>query len=191
MTISRIAAVGALLVLGACGPSSAPSDLGADGPACMLGVELAPGGATPFAPFHDGDVAAVLIGFQGFQMLSLDVRLTGVPAGATVNFSAHLVVADTGVEAGHAARALDTVPAGDALLVPGFLLFFNSAPLSQVQGHDADLELVVHAGPCAGGARVRLHLSDQPPCLDPDASVPDAGILDAAIPDGTVVCGMH
>jgi len=180
--------VGFALVLGAlaaCGSSSG-ADASMDGN-CPLVVEI--GGASsspPFTVFQAGDLAAMILGFQGFQMLSLDVRVAGSSA-STVDLTAFLVIPDTGVEASGTRRGGGEA-SGDALLVTDFLLFFNDAPLSQIGGHDADLEIIARSGGCVGGGRVRIHLRDEPPCIDPDAYVPDVTSRDAGVPDGAVLC---
>jgi hypothetical protein len=62
------------LLLVACGPSA--GDAGMDG-ACSLTVEVGPSTGGAFVPYLDGEEAPVILGFQGFQMLQLDVRVIG------------------------------------------------------------------------------------------------------------------
>lgn len=171
-----------------CEPSPA-ADAGLDG-ACALDVEIGPSNGSSFVPYGDGDEAEVVLGFQGFQMLRLDVRVAPVDASASLELSAYVLVEDTGVEASRHQREAPVVSAGDAVIADRFLVFFNDAPLSDIGGHDASVEVIARANGCVGGARVTLHLSDRPPCLDPDASVPEAGALDGGLPDGAIVCGV-
>ena len=103
---------------------------------------------------------------------------------------ADVLVAGSGVEASRIEREAYTTAVGDAVMVEGFLVFFNDAPLSEIGGHDAEVELIARTAGCVGGARVTVHLSDRPPCIDPDASVPEAGTLDGGLPDGSVLCGV-
>jgi hypothetical protein len=155
---------------------------------CPLTVEVGASGGATFTPYEDGDQAQVVLGFQGFQMLVLDVRLRGAMA-SRADVSAFIHIDDNGVEASHAERGIPTVVSGDGVLVQGFLLFFNDAPLSQLQGHDATLELIARGGGCVGTARVAIRLSDQPPCIDPTSTIPDVASRDAGgIPDGAVLC---
>lgn len=182
-----LALAGLGVVLGACGPPATP-DAGMDA-SCSLVVQIGPSDGGAFVPYGGGEEVPVILGFQGFQMLRLDVRVAGASAPASVDLSAYVRVEDTGVEASRMEREADTTPDGDAVLVEGFLLFFNDAPLSLIGGHDARVELIARAGGCVGGTSVVVHLSDMPPCIDPDASVPDAGVSEAGLPDGSVVCG--
>lgn len=177
------------VVLAGCEPS-AVSDAGLDS-ACSLAVQIGPARGSPFAPYRDGDEAQVILGFQGFQMLRLDVRVAGAGVLAGVELSAYVLVADTGVEASRLERNAPVIPDGDAVIADHFLVFFNDAPLSEVGGHDASVEVIARANGCIGGARVRVHLSADPPCVDPDASVPEAGVLDGGLPDGAVICGVR
>jgi hypothetical protein len=154
---------------------------------CPLTVEVGPSGASTFAPYTDGGSAQVVLGFQGFQMIVLDVRIRGAMA-SRADVSAFIQL-DNDVEASHAERGIPTVLQGDAVIARGFLLFFNDAPLSQLQGHDATLEIVVRAAGCIGGTRVSIRLSNQPPCIDPTSTIPDVAARDAGgIPDGAVLC---
>ena len=182
------AACAVCVVLVGCGPAGG-GDGGMD-TACPLVVELGPAGGTPFVAYRDGDEAEVVLGFQGFQMLRLDVRVSGAGAPPSIDLSAYVLVDETGVEASRIEREANVVRDGEAVRVLGFLIFFNDAPLSQIGGHDATVEIIARASGCVGGARVRVHLSDRAPCIDPDASVPEAGLADGGLPDGAIVCGV-
>lgn len=183
--VSAIALGGASLA--ACGPPGADPDAGPDA-SCSLAVEVGPEG-DPFAPFHDGDRAEVVLGFQGFQMLLLDVRVAGSPDIDRVEISGFVGISETGVEATRIDRAVPVEREGDALRARGWLLFFNEAPVSAIAGHEGELELIVRAGGCVGGARVRLALVDEDACIDYGTLVPDAEVLDAGVTDGAVACG--
>jgi hypothetical protein len=140
-------------------------------------------------PYREGQEAPVILGFQGFQMLELDVRVAGAGEPEWVELSAVVEVSDTGVQAVRSERYARTRVRGDGVIVEGFLLFFNDAPLSLIGGHDATAEVIARSGECAGGVRVLLHLSDEPPCLDPTATIPEAGVADGGVPDGSILCG--
>lgn len=187
-TRSRGLALGLALVTLGCGPASTTPDASSDA-ACRLGVEVGYGGNS-FVPYVSGDQAEIVLGFQGFQMLPLDVRVSGVSgAPETISISATVTITDTSVEGGRTDRAVPVAIQGTTLATDGWLLFFNSAPVSQIAGHDGLLELIVHSGTCVGGARVTLRLVDLDHCVSFDASVPDVGALDAGVPDGAIACG--
>ncbi len=187
-SIERALIVLAALASPACGPPGTTPDASTDA-ACRLAVVVGRGGDA-FVPYVAGDRAEIVLGFQGFQMLPLDVRVRGAPAGTeALEIAATVSIADTAVEGGRTDRAVSTVSRADALAVDGWLLFFNGAPVSQIAGHDGTLELIVHAGPCSGGVRVVLHLVDDVQCVDFDASVPDVGSRDAGLADGSLACG--
>ncbi|MBX7195090.1 MAG: hypothetical protein K1X94_23755 [Sandaracinaceae bacterium] len=179
----------ALLCVGlvaGCGPGGAP-DAAIDS-FCALDVEVGASAST-FTPLEDGDTAQIVLGFQGFQMLVLDVRFRGARA-TEADVTGSIELLESTITASDAARGLAVEAAGDAQLVRGYLLFFNDAPLSELQGHDADLTVIVRAGGCVGGARVRVRLSDEAPCIDPMSTIPDVAARDAgALPDGAVLCG--
>lgn len=188
---ARISTTGlSLLALAAlgCGPSAAPLDASSD-TACPLSIEVGHGGAS-FVPYANGDSAELVLGFQGFLMLPLDVRVQGaIGTPDTMSISATVTIADTGADGGRTDRAVPVVVRGAALAADGWLLFFNTAPEARIAGHDGLLELIVHAGPCAGGVRVTLHLVDENRCVVFDASVPEVGTVDGGVPDGSVACG--
>lgn len=140
-------------------------------------------------PYRGGEEAPVKLGFQGFQMLELDVRVAGAGEPEWVELSALVEVSDTGVQAIRFERYARTRVRDGAVIVEGFLLFFNDAPLSLIGGHDASAEVIARSGGCTGGARVQLRLSDEPPCLDPTATIPEAGVADGGVPDGSILCG--
>jgi hypothetical protein len=176
-----------LLFLAACGPNG-PSDGGMDG-TCPLTVEIGPSTGGAFVPYVDGEEAPVVLGFQGFQMLRLDVRVVGAGEPSSVELSAFVEIPDTGVMATRLERDARTRALSGGVVVEGFLLFFNDAPLSLIGGHDATVEVIARSPGCVGGVRRTLRMSDMPPCIDPDATIPDAGFADGGLPDGSVVCG--
>lgn len=181
---SRFAALPLLLL--ACGPSD--SDAGMDG-ACPLTVEIGPSTGGAFVPYLDGEEAPVVLGFQGFQMLELDVRVVGAGEPESIELSALVEIPDTGVTATRLERTARTRTGSGGVVVEGFLLFFNDAPLSLIGGHDATVEVIARSSGCVGGVRRALRLSDEPPCIDPDATIPDAGLADGGLPDGSMICG--
>ena len=180
-------------LLAGCPTSPGPADAGMDA-RCRLEVAVgAPAASTAaFVPYVDGEPAEIVLGFQGFQMLPLDVRVGGAPATTDhLEVSATVTVADTAVQGGRVDRAVQIETGSDGrLYARGWLLFFNSAPSSLIAGHDGVLELIVHAGDCAGGALLTLHLVDDVQCVDFDASIPEASGIDGGIPDGAVACGV-
>lgn len=181
---SPLTLLSSLLV--ACGPSG--SDAGMDG-ACPLTVEIGPSNGGAFVPYLDGEEAPVILGFQGFQMMELDVRVVGAGAPESVELSALVEIADTGVTATRLERTARARVGSGGVVVEGFLLFFNDAPLSLIGGHDATVEVIARSSGCVGGTRRTLRMSDEPPCIDPDATVPDAGYADGGLPDGSMICG--
>lgn len=180
----------AFALIGACGPTGSP-DGGSGDASCTLELELGTGDRHSFVPLADGDPVEVILGFQGFRMLLLAVRVAG-DAGEAMDLGAHLAIVDSSVELDQRNTRLPLREASDGTrLIDGWLIFFNDVPASEVVGRDADLELVGRGTTtrCTGAARVRVRLRDDQPCVDPDAAVPDASILDGGIPDGAVVCG--
>lgn len=175
----------ALALQGCPGPVDVP-DAAVDA-YCPLTVEIGPS-ARLFAPFEDGDPAQIVLGFQGFQMLVLDVRISGTTT-SRADLTASIELVDSTITASHVDRGIPTSVSGDGVLVSGFFVFFNDAPLSELQGREADLTVIARAGGCIGGSRVRLRLSDEAPCIDPTTTIPDVASRDAgALPDGAVLC---
>ena len=168
-----------------CGPGQSP-DAAIDS-FCPLEVEVGTSRAA-FAPLRDGDSAPIVLGFQGFQMLVPDVRFRGVSA-READVTGSIELRESSITASHADRGVLVEASGDAQLLRGYLLFFNDAPLSELQGREADLTVIVRAGGCVGGTRVHVRLSDEPPCIDPTSTIPDVAARDAgALPDGAVLC---
>ena len=154
---------------------------------CSLTVEVGPS-AVPFAPFEAGAPAQIVLGFQGFQMLVLDIRIAG-SATTRADLTASIELVDSAITASHADRGIPTSAHGDGVLVSGFFVFFNDAPLAEIQGRDADLTIIARAGGCVGGTRVRLRLSEEAPCIDPTTMIPDVAARDAGpLPDGAILC---
>lgn len=175
--------------LGGCPGDDTPADAAADA-SCTMGITVGTGSMESFRPLHAGDPIEVILGFQGFRMLDLTLRIEEPPE-RSVYISAFVDVVDTDVEV----RQLPTpiraeVGPDGAAYVEGFLVFFNDAPIADLVNHDADLELVVRERDCTGGQVVRVQLRDDVACVDYDASVPDAGYLDGGVPDGAVACGV-
>ncbi len=154
---------------------------------CPLTVEVGPSAVT-FAPFEAGDPAQIVLGFQGFQMLVLDVRIAG-SAATRADLTASVELVDRPITANRVDRGIPTSVTGGGVLVSGFFVFFNDAPLAEIQGREADLTVIARAGGCVGGTRVRIRLSDEAPCIDPATTIPDVAARDAGpLPDGTVLC---
>lgn len=175
----------ALLALAGCGP--APPDM--DGGSCPLDVAIGAPDAAVFTPVEDGDPAELVLGFQGFRMLRFALRVEGATADEA-EVSAFVTIADTGVELGQRTRERRTTPTDGGFVIDEWLLFFNDEPPSSVVGHEAVVEVIVRAGGCVGGARVRVQIRDDDDCVDHtivlDAGARDAGIGDAAAcGDGT------
>jgi hypothetical protein len=182
--LSSIAASLCMGTLAACSSGGSGSDAGTDG--CTFHVSLGTGDRADFVPLADGDPLEVWLGFQGFRMLNLAVRLDGAVV-TTADLTMHLVVEATGVEVDQVDRQMTVVAAADgSRIVEDYLIFFNDAPASQLIGHMATLEHIARGGGCVGATRVEVELRDDNPCIDttivvPDASVPDGGLLDGAV----------
>jgi hypothetical protein len=169
----------ASLALG-CDPN--PSD--PDGGSCSLEVALGRGSdAASFVPFTDGDPIELILGFQGFRMLELALSADGVSA-REAEVSAFITIADTGVELSQRTRETALVATDGGFLLPTWLLFFNDEAPSNIVGHEAEIECIVRAEDCMGGARVRLLVEDDESCIDPTILL-DAG-TDGGAPDAAV-----
>lgn len=184
-TLSGLAAL-VLVALMGCKPTAPPATLDA-GP-CTLQVTLGTGDRTSFAALGDDERVQVVHGFQGFLMLRLSLAVEGASA-PTVDIAWHIDVAETGVLVDQRdSHAPLVAMSGGTGVVEDWLVFFNDALASDLIGRAAEVEVIVHAGACTGGARARIALRDDNPCIDPDASVPDAGTLDGGLIDAAV-CG--
>ena len=175
-----------VLVLAGCKPTTPPPATDA-GP-CALNVTLGTGSLASFTTLASDDPVQMVHGFQGFLMMRLSIEVAGSSA-PTVEVAWHIEVADTGV----VVDQRDTYAPlarrdADSGVVEDWLLFFNDALASAVIGHSAEVQVIVHAGACVGGARAHIALRDDNPCIDPDASVPDAGALDGGLIDAAI-CG--
>lgn len=190
MTWTTSTAITILLVgLSGCGPGDGSPDGSVDA-SCSLDVTLGTGDALGFTPLSDGDAAEVILGFQGFRMLQLAVRITETRA-SRADVSAYLAIDATGVEVDQRDDQLRLWPAADgSVVVERYLLFFNDAPASQIIGQDGRLDVIARAGGCTGGSSVTLELRDDDTCIafDVDAAFPDGAILDAGALDGAMAC---
>jgi|GEM_PF-2167770 len=181
-----VAVLVVLVALAGCPPSTPAPTLDA-GP-CALQVSLGTGSRSAFTGLDDDDAVQVVHGFQGFLMLRLSLAVEGT-AASTVEVAWHIEVPDTltTVDQRDSFAPL-SLTTGNAGVVEDWLVFFNDALASNLIGHAANVQVIVHAGACTGGAQVRIALRDDNPCIDPDASVPDAGTLDGGVIDAAV-CG--
>lgn len=156
--------------------------------ACSLDVAIGSGSADAFEPISEGDDAEVVLGFQGFRMLIVTMRLERT-ADDRAEVSGLVSVDDGAVEVGQLPRTVRLREGSDgARYAEELLLFFNETPISVIVDRPADLELVARSGGCVGGTRVRVVLRDDDDCVDYGVEV-DAGTLDGGVPDGSVACG--
>ena len=155
---------------------------------CDLGVSVGTGSADDYAPLVDGDEAEVILGFQGFRMLEVTLRVEGSDE-PRADVSGYVTIEETGVEVAQLPRTTALVEGPDgARYAEGFLVFFNDTPVSEIVGREGELELIARSAGCVGGTRVTLSMVDDDMCVDWEAEIPDAGILDGGIPDGAVPC---
>jgi len=168
-------------------PEDNPGDSGMDAP-CTIEVEIGGGDRDTFSPFVDGNPQEVLLGFQGFRMLEIGVRIDGSTA-SDAELNIFLEVDDSAVEVSQAHRNLVLAAASDGTgVVEGYLIFFNDAPASEIVGHTASLEVIARSGGCVGTDVLTMMLRDDDMCVT-DAGIPDVGILDGGVPDGSMSCG--
>lgn len=155
---------------------------------CDLGVSVGTGDAEGYVPLADGDEAEVILGFQGFRMLRVTLRVEGSD-DSRADVSGYVTIEETGVEVAQLPRTTTLVEGPDgARYAEGFLVFFNDTPVSEIVGRDGELELIARSDGCVGGTRVTLAMVDDDMCVDWEAEIPDAGIVDGGIPDGAVAC---
>lgn len=170
------------LAVSACDPGSNTRD----GGSCALDVAVGQSGAASFTPVSDGDPVELVLGFQGFRMLTFALRAEGVSADEA-DVSAYVSITGSDVELGQRTRERVLEPIDGGFLVPQWLVFFNDEAPSAIVGHDAELETIVRAGGCTGSSRLRVRIVDDDGCVD-HSIVLDAGARDAAVPDAEV-CG--
>lgn len=170
-------------------PDPPAADAGLDAP-CDLTVTLGVGGRGPdFVPLEDGDVAEVIVGYQGFIFLQTILKVEGLGTGQvlapfTISLDGHEPYGDN--------KRVDLVDEGDGAAYSAPLsLYFNDFPLSDVVGKSCQLAVTVDRQGCMGSFGVDLQLRDEDPCIHtvddpehtgcgPDAGVPpDAGPSDA------------
>lgn len=181
--LRTIASVGlAVVALSACDPA----DPEPDGGSCSLDVSIGEPDAPSFTPVMDGDPVELVLGFQGFRMLRLSLRVTGA-AAEEAEVNAFVTVSETDVEIGQRTRETALTPIEGGFVLSQWLLFFNDAPPSSVVGYPAEIEVVVRAGGCVGGARASVVIRDDDDCVD-HSIVLDAGALDAGLADAAA-CG--
>lgn len=156
---------------------------------CDLAVSVGTGNADDYVPLVDGDEAEVILGFQGFRMLQVTLRVEGT-GEPRADVSGYVTIEESGVEVAQLPRTTAMIEGPDgARYAEGFLVFFNDTPVSEIVGREGELELIARSGGCVGGTRVALAMVDDDSCVDWDLEIPDAGILDGGIPDGAVACG--
>jgi hypothetical protein len=169
-------------------PGNGPTDGGMDA-TCSIEVDIGRGDRDSFLPFADGDPQEVLLGFQGFRLLSISVRIAGSTA-SDAELSIFVEVDDSTVVVNQAHRNLVLASAPDgAGVVEGYLIFFNDAPVSEIVGHTGTLEIIARSGGCVGTDVLAIDLRDDDMCVSYDAGLDDAGVIDGGIPDGAVSCG--
>jgi hypothetical protein len=175
-----------LAVAAACSSGSGV-DAGPD-VSCDIEVTLGTGNRMSFAPLADGDPLEVWLGFQGFLMLDLAVRLTGAPATAA-DLTVHLTVESTDVHVDQVDRQMPALAVDDgSTMVEDYLIFFNDVPASRLIGHTARIEQIARAGGCMGTQRIEVELRDDNRCVNTSIVIPDAGVSDGGLPDGAVAC---
>lgn len=168
-----------LVVLAGCDPGDDPQD----GGSCTLEVALGAIEAGTFTPVRDGDPAELILGFQGFRMLSFAMDVRGAGEARELEVSAFVSIAETGVELSQRTRESQLTRTGEGVRLAQWLVFFHDEPPSRVVDREAQIELIVRAAGCTGGTRVRVMVRDEDPCVDPsivlDAGGLDAGTIDA------------
>ena len=171
-------------LLAACpGGGEVPSDA-----SCSMGLALGTGDAASFSPLSDGDAAEVVLGFQGFRMLVLALRLDGARS-ARAEVSGYLTVPESGVEIAQLPRMVALRDGTDgSAYAEELLVFFNETPASEVVGREAELELIARADGCVGTTRVTLALRDDDDCVEYGIEL-DAGTADAGPLDAGAACG--
>jgi uncharacterized protein with FMN-binding domain len=128
-------------------------------PVCTSTMELEWGRMVDgvYTPFHDGDTAEIVVGFQGFRFIDAIARIRGVQTKqATFTFEATLdghekMVQDAG--------SFDAKQEPDgALYVHSLQLFFNDVPMPELLGQQVTVVVNGKAAGCSAstGARVSL-----------------------------------
>ena len=157
-----------------------------DGGACDLEVEIGAALDGGFAPLADGAPGELVLGFQGFRMLPFALLVHGIDAPRELEVGASLEVPDTGATLDQRTRERALAPASGGVLLAEYLVFVNDLPDAQFVGHRADMEVIVRVGSCVGGARARVEIRDDDPCISHGIVLDAATRPDA--PDGGVVC---
>jgi len=164
-------------------PGPAPSDAGPDAP-CDLAVALGVGGrGADFDRLEDGDVAEVIVGYQGFIFLQVILEVRGIAAGQvlapfTISLDGHEPYGDN--------KRVDLADEGGGAAYSAPLsLYFNDFPLPDVVGKNCRVDVTVDAQGCTGHFGVDLELRDEDPCIhtvdDPEHTGCTAG--DGGLPD--------
>jgi len=168
-----------------CSPADAdPDDAAGPGEECKLGVTLGTGDRERFTAVEEGDVAEIVLGFQGFRMLELALQVEGSPVDE-VNVITHVSLS-TGDELDQRDGRMPLIEVdGGHSVLEDFLIFINDVPAVSVIGSDATLEVIVRTDDCTGALSRTVELRDDDDCIDFDrvfdASVPDAGAVDMSL----------
>lgn len=172
-----------LLLASGCDPEEPTTD----GGSCPATVSIGTMNAGTFEPIAPGDPAELILGFQGFRMLQLALRVDlDDGAGVTeAEVSSFVEVTETGVELGQRTRETQITTTDTGLLLEEWLLFFNDEPPARVIGQTADLEVIVRAAGCVGTTRTRVAIRDDDACVD-QTIVVDGGTTDAGLSDASV-----
>lgn len=145
-----------LALLAGCG-STAPPEV-PDASACTVSVALGTGSSASFTPLADGEVVHPVLGSQGLVMMWISLEVVGyVPPNVEITW--RTAVPDTGVDVEQYDRYAPLVLTGaNTGVVESWILFFEGALAPSLFDHDADIDVVVHAGDCVGTAHVRVAL---------------------------------
>jgi hypothetical protein len=171
-------------------PGPGPTDAGPDAP-CDLAVTLGVGGrGESFVPLEDGDVAEVIVGYQGFIFLQVILEVEGLASGQVL---APFTITLDGREPYGDNKRVDLEDGGDGAAYSAPLsLYFNDFPLPDVVGKGCRLAVTVDRQGCTGSFGVDLQLRDEDPCIhtvdDPEQT--GCGEQDGGLPyDGGADAG--
>lgn len=161
----RACLLGVAAILAGCpdAPGPGPSDAGPDAP-CDIGVSLGVGGrGANFVPLEDGDVAEVIVGYQGFIFLQIILRAEGLPPGQvlapfTISLDGHEPYGDD--------KRVDVADGGDGAVYSAPLsIYLNDFPLPDIVGRTCRLAVSVYQQGCRAQFGVDLELRDEDPCI--------------------------
>jgi len=165
-----------MVAASACSSSDEGAEVEGD---CQLDLALGTGDRDSFSHLSDGDAAEIVLGFQGFRMLDLALRVDGSPEDE-VNVLTHLGF-ETGDELDQRDGRMPLVDDGAGhRVLEDYLVFINDVPIASVLGSRATLEVIVRSDECTGSLSQAVELRDDDECIDFDH------VLDAAVPDSSV-----